>query len=229
MLILGISSAVQALEVALVEEQKVLVQYSSSRDIRTENLVKYIDCIFAECRRKISELSAVAVTVGPGSYGGLRGGLAVAKGLSQASGVSIIGVSTLEAIAHNMEEIKGLVIVAAHACKDEYNVAAFGGSGDEIRRVTEDFVVSGDLLSTVLAKVSGEIHLASARTDIFLRIKNLNPQTKIKQAGAWEALPHAAVVAKLGMEELKKGKISDYLTLSPHYSHEPNIREYKSR
>ncbi len=229
MLVLGISSAIQVLEVALVEEQKVLVQYSSSRDMRTENLMKYIDWIFAESKRKINELSAIAVTVGPGSYGGLRGGLAVAKGLSQALSVSIIGVSTLEAIAYNMEEAQGLIIVAAHACKDEYNVAAFGSSGQEIRRITEDFVASGDLLASVLARVSGEIYLASARTDIFLKIKNLNSQTKVKQVETRKALPHAAVVARLGIKGLGRGEISDHLTLCPHYSHEPNIREYKSR
>lgn len=73
---------------------------------QNENLAPLVQRLFAELGWKASQLNAVAVSLGPGSFTGLRTGLAFAKGLCYASGASLIGVPTLQAWAQGSGEVE---------------------------------------------------------------------------------------------------------------------------
>jgi tRNA threonylcarbamoyladenosine biosynthesis protein TsaB len=226
-LVLGLCSATDNLEVALVENSRLLVEYSSSADRRAENLMKHVDWVFAECGRQLKELSAVAVIIGPGSYGGLRGGIAAAKGLSQTLNVPLIGIPTLDVVSGNMDDARGLIIIALPARKNEYSIGVFGGSGEGIKRLTGDFSATDDAVAGALARVASEAYLVSTHAEIFSKIKRLNPETEIEFFDDARAVPHARTLARIGVDRLSRGDVSDPLSLIPQYSHEPNIREYE--
>jgi tRNA threonylcarbamoyladenosine biosynthesis protein TsaB len=88
----------------------------------------------------------VAVAVGPGSYSGLRGGLAVAKTLAQTLKVPLAGISTLEAIAYNLINVEGTMAVILDAKADEYNFALFGASRGKLKRLTGDMVLKANVI-----------------------------------------------------------------------------------
>ncbi len=80
-----------------------------------EALLPMIEETMAEAGLAYADLDAVAVTVGPGTFTGLRVGLAAARGLALAAGVPVLGVTTLETLAHGLapEASAGRVVVAA--------------------------------------------------------------------------------------------------------------------
>jgi tRNA threonylcarbamoyladenosine biosynthesis protein TsaB len=99
-IILNIDTALQQGSVCIAENGKVI--YGSITNNQSDHagwLHPAIDDLLKENNITIKELAAIAVTIGPGSYTGLRIGLAAAKGLCYALKIPLIGVSTLEVIA----------------------------------------------------------------------------------------------------------------------------------
>ncbi len=227
MLILGISSGGDILEAALIEGEKPLAVHGLTGKLNTEELIGNVDLVFSNAGRKIGELSAIAVTIGPGSYSGLRGGLATAKGLAEVLGKPIVEIDIIDAVSLNMAGSDSIVLLALPAKKDEYNAAIFSCAAPFPERLTENFVASSEKLARALAKVGGMMHLVCPRDEIFNNIKKLNPSTKIEQSSSEKAFPRAISAAKIGLKKFLAGEISDPVKVIPRYSHEPNIREFR--
>ncbi len=222
MYILGISSAQKIVDVALLGDKGLIAHFSlNGKNLQTENLVQYIDKVL-KGNVSLEKISGIAITIGPGSYGGLRGGLSLAKSIAQVYGIPILSVSTLEAIAYNLVQIEGTILVATLACKDDLNLALFGASQGSLKRLTEDLVIKKDNLLHFISKIKGNIYFLGDK-DIVRGVASPN----LRIGGELNSLPKASHVAKLGEEKLKKGEILNFASTMPRYSHEPNVREYK--
>ncbi|MDD4179385.1 MAG: tRNA (adenosine(37)-N6)-threonylcarbamoyltransferase complex dimerization subunit type 1 TsaB [Candidatus Margulisbacteria bacterium] len=223
MRILGISSATKVISIGLIDEDKALVE-TTMADLQSERVVHYIE----EAGIKPGEIEGVAVASGPGSYSGLRGGLAAAKSLAQSLNVPLVGVPTLDAIAYNLIEIEGTMAVILDARADEYNFALFGASGGKLKRLTDDIVLKLDVIKERLSKISGEIWVVGSLKEL----RDFREQNGGAGNHHWvediHSHPYGINVARLGLEKIKAGQIDDPLKLTPNYSHQPNIREYKS-
>jgi tRNA threonylcarbamoyladenosine biosynthesis protein TsaB len=168
-----------------------------------------------------SQIEGVAVASGPGSYSGLRGSLAAAKSLAQTLNVPLTGVSTLEAIAYNLIDSEGTIMVVLDARADEYNCALFGASQGKLKRLTADVMMKLAALKERVAGISGEIWL-TGNTKELRELKGSNFHFAEEVHGH----PYGTNVARIGLEKIKAGKIDDPLKLLPLYSHQPNIREF---
>lgn len=219
MRILGISSATPIISIGLVDGEKIMVE-TTVPGIQAEMVIHYIK----EAGIEPEQIEGIAVAAGPGSYSGLRGGLAAAKSLAQTLNVPLAGTSTLEAIAYNLVDAEGAIAVILDARADEYNFALFGACGGKLRRLTADLVLKADSLAAKLAKISGELWLVG-RTGDFLRRKELSGNN-FHFASETNSHPLGINVARLGAIRIMKGQIDDPLKLTPRYSHMPNIKEY---
>ena len=94
MLILGIDTSQSVCHLALVEDGAVVGQCGSMTGRYTEGLLTEIDELFASASRKLSELGAIAVCLGPGSFTGVRNSLATAQGIAFARNLPIVGISS---------------------------------------------------------------------------------------------------------------------------------------
>jgi len=123
MIVLGLDTCLAACSVAVRDGERVLAWRS---DVMArghqERLAPMAEEVMAEARLPFARLERIGVTVGPGSFTGLRVGLAFAKGLASALGVPLAGVSALEALA---AEAKGLVFAAVDARRDQVYLQAF--------------------------------------------------------------------------------------------------------
>lgn len=226
MYVLGISSATKMIGVSLINEGEVLAEYSTQAGA-TEELIVYIDKVLKKANIPLKRISGIAVTTGPGSYGGLRGGLAGAKTLSQVSGISIVGVSTLQAIAYNLIDVEGAIFAALDACREDFNLALFTVRGQNLTRLTEDMVLNIDKIVGTLRKIKGKAYLVCPHSGLPTRVLEMFPNTSITILPVGRSWPFATNVAMIGLEKLKKKETDDFIALAPHYSHKPNIREYK--
>lgn len=100
-LILAIETATEACSVALVQDGKVLAQHTEvAPNIHAVKLTGFIEQIFQQANRTYADLAGIAVSKGPGSYTGLRIGVATAKGMCYALDKPLLAVNTLEAMAY---------------------------------------------------------------------------------------------------------------------------------
>ncbi len=125
MIVLGIDTATPTTSVALVhaDDGRIIAATSSTARGQAAEILTLIDGLCTAAGVRPSELGAVAVGAGPGSFTGLRIGMATAKGIAFAAGSPLWTVSSLAAVAHGVAG--GLVIALIDARRGEYYVGAF--------------------------------------------------------------------------------------------------------
>lgn len=99
--ILAIESSSKILSVAVKKSEDACFQYQSSEQFKCEHIIELIKQALKEAKMMLSDIDYIAVGLGPGSFTGLRIGLASAKALSLSLGLKIIGVGSLDIIAAN--------------------------------------------------------------------------------------------------------------------------------
>ena len=136
MIVLAIDTASPAPAVALALEAGVLEEPLASDRRASEELLPSIQRILAKAGRQLGDCERIAVCSGPGSFTGLRIGLATAWGLSRALGLPVEPVSTLEAMAEAARDgLVASVLVALDAGRGEASAAVYDLRADRARQV----------------------------------------------------------------------------------------------
>ena len=142
--ILNIETSTKACSVALHKNGELIV---SREDVTTnfshsEKLLKFISKLFSDAKLSLSDLDAIAVSMGPGSYTGLRIGVSTAKGLCYGLDIPLISISTLKAMAFGMAlEIKAdLYCPMIDARRMEVYSAFFDINNTEVRKIQADII-----------------------------------------------------------------------------------------
>ncbi len=136
-MILAIETATDVCGVAVVHESEVVAQRSMlEKNIHSEKLLPMVNDVLSDASLLLKNVDAIAVSIGPGSFTGLRIGLSTAKGLAMAQHKGIIAVPTLDALAYeyyrsNSKNSAGIVCPLIDAKRDEvfycfYEVSAAG-------------------------------------------------------------------------------------------------------
>jgi len=127
--ILAIETSGQCGSVALVSPGRTIAEFSlDTRSTHSKRLLASIRWIMAEADLDWPEITAVAVSLGPGSFTGLRIGLSTAKGLVMAADKPLIGVSTLDALAGQLSFAEKLICPVIDARKQEVYTALYRNS-----------------------------------------------------------------------------------------------------
>jgi tRNA threonylcarbamoyladenosine biosynthesis protein TsaB len=167
MLLLAIDTAGPACAVAVVRDGVVLAR--TSEEIgrgHAERLMPMIEAALAGAHIAFADLNAVAVTTGPGSFTGVRVGVAAARGLAVALGIPAIGIGSLDALAFPIvrERSSGTVVAALDAKRgDVYLLARDLGSGETL---VEASAVPVDSLAATFASASRPLILIGSGAPI---------------------------------------------------------------
>lgn len=223
MYILAIDSATPVAGAALLEDQRLLAEELANVGLtHSETLMPMVDRILLSAGIEAAQLDAVAVTIGPGSFTGLRIGLAAAKGLSLATGKPLIGLSTLEVLAHNIEHSDLLVAALLDARKNEVYGACFDCCGAVPQRVGEESAFSPQdfcqHIETCMAR-SGKSGLLLVG-DGFYAHRDCFEQhwrDKLTVPSDYKMLPRAAALGDLAYRRALEQQFSDSMTLRPVY------------
>lgn len=142
--VLGIDTATAACTVALVEESRIIAEYTvNDKKSHSRRLMPIIDAVLKEAGLKGQDLEALAVSLGPGSFTGLRIGLATAKGLALAWGKPVLGIPTLDGLAHSLPGTPHVLCPLLQARKGEFYWALYRWAGPSLLRETD--YCAGDL------------------------------------------------------------------------------------
>ncbi len=153
MKILGIDSSAVTASAAISDGEKTVGEMFVNAGLtHSQTLMPMVQSLLKCSCTDISEIDAFAISVGPGSFTGLRIGIGAVKGMAMALGKPCIAVSTLEAIAYPFKSTNAVVCAVMDArCNQVYN-ALFMAENDKMERLCDDRAVSIDDL---FADISG--------------------------------------------------------------------------
>ena len=160
-MILGIDSSAITAGCALYDGGRLIAeQFLNTKHTHSQTLLPMVESMMKSADISLSQVDEIAVTVGPGSFTGLRIGIASVKGMAMGADKPCIEVSTLEAIAYNFVGVDGIICCAMDArCSQVYN-ALFESRDGVITRLCDDRAIKCADLYEELKKLSGNIILA---------------------------------------------------------------------
>lgn len=160
-MILGIDSSAISAGCALFDNGKIISEaFLNTSHTHSETLLPMIKNTLETAGVTLAEVDKIAVTVGPGSFTGLRIGISVVKGLAAGVNKPCAAVSTLEAIAYNFAGVDGIVCACMDARRKQVYNAIFRSENGVITRLCEDRALALSELSEELSGYSGRIFLA---------------------------------------------------------------------
>jgi tRNA threonylcarbamoyladenosine biosynthesis protein TsaB len=198
--------------VAACEGGRLLVERELASGQRSaQSLAPALQRVLADVGWKPRDVQCVAVTIGPGSFTGLRVGVTTAKTFAYAVGAAVIGVDTLEVIAAQASVEAGRVAVALDAQRQEVFAAVYGPvtamgrpAVDSARIVT---------LEAWLQSLSGD---QWASGPILEKLAGMLPQgARPVPRELWH--PRAATVGRLASAAFDRGELGDIWQLAPNY------------
>ena len=143
MLTLAFETSAKAASVALTENGKLLAEsYQNTGLTHSQTLMVMAEDLLKTSGKTISDLTAVAVAEGPGSFTGVRIGVAAAKGFAWGRELPCYGVSTLEAMAVSLGVYQGYVCPCMDARRQQVYNALFYAEKGKLRRITEDRAIA---------------------------------------------------------------------------------------
>ncbi len=218
-MILGIDTATRWLGLGLHSGTAVIAETGwKCQNNHTIELTPAINSMLQRADLQITDLEAIAIAIGPGSYTGLRVGLAVAKGIALANQIPLIGVSTLDIVAASFGPLPGKLVVVAEAGRTRIVAAAYEWQNRRGWQVDMPPVI--DTWENVLGMVYGRASFSGEITPEAVK--------QIRAAGkTFHAAPPAASVrragflAEIGWQRLRKNEVDDAPTLAPIYLKDP--------
>jgi len=215
-LVLGIETSTFCGGVALLAEDRLLGSITiNASPTYSAPLLAPIETLLRETGRRLGDLTGLAVSIGPGSFTGVRIGLAEAKGLAAALKIPMAGVSTLEALAVRAGRGSRLVCPVVDARRSEVFVAAYRwGSGAELptRVMAEGVMPIGEFLRRLRGRC---LFLGDGALRYRSPIETAMPDAVF--APPHRMLPSAEEIAWLGLRRLVRGESDDPALLEPVY------------
>lgn len=151
MRILALDASTAAGSAAVCEEDKVLGEvFLHSAKTHSQTLLPMTEQVLALCDTTLSQLDFLAVTVGPGSFTGLRIAIAAVKGMAMGADKPCVGISTLEALAYNLCGFEGVAAAVMDARCGQVYTALFALQGGKAERITPDMAIPVTELAQML-------------------------------------------------------------------------------
>lgn len=218
MKIIAIETATSVCGVALSEDNQLVAEYRlNQKNIHNEKLISAIKILTTDAKWHLEELNGIAVSIGPGSFTGLRIGITVCKGLAFTLGIPVVGVNTLDALAYQAHLWSGQICSIIKAREHEVYCALYKRELETFQRCSDYQIISieelGNYIKEKTLVVSNPENLIS--TTLSNRI--VLPPSDISILSPF-------TVTRLGYTKLQKKETEDVEALEPFY-----LKEFKSK
>ena len=170
MLLLAFETSAKAASVALMEEGHLLAEsYQNTGMTHSQTLMVMAQDLLIQCGKGVQDVTHVAVAAGPGSFTGVRIGVAAAKGFAWGGELPCRGVSTLEAMALGAGHWSGYVCPVMDARRAQVYNALFRVEQGTCTRITEDRAIALSDLAEELKELEGPIFLVGDGSELTFR------------------------------------------------------------
>lgn len=197
--------------------KKVLGEITLSVSVQhSERLLPMVEMLLNHCACKIEDIDLFAVSVGPGSFTGLRIGIAATQGFSLATGKPLVGVSSLKTLAMNAFGFSGVILPLINAFRGEVYSGLYQSVGHGVEIVGDEGVVSPKVLSEEIVKTHSSFLILGNGAEIVRPVFSEIEKEKIIYAPAALNMPRASHVGFLAYEKYQTQTDKDVPVL-PHY------------
>jgi len=217
LLLLSFETSAKAASVALLDETRLLGEsYQNTGLTHSQTLMVMAEDLLKQCGRTARDVTHVAVAAGPGSFTGVRIGVAAAKGFAWGGDLPCYGVSTLEAMALQLGVWDGYVVPAMDARRSQVYTAVFRAEKGSLTRLEEDMAISLQELRDKIKNFNQSIFLVGDGAQLCYNTLLeevpglvLPPEHRIHQRATGVALAARAMIAA--------GSTGNGAALTPNY------------
>ncbi len=215
MKILALDSTAVTASVALLEDEKLIAEYTLSAGLtHSQTLLPMVESVLAVNGLSAADMDLFAVTEGPGSFTGVRIGAATVKGLAFDRNKPCIGVSTPEALAMGLVGFEGLICPVMNARRSQVYNALFSMKDGILTRLCDDRAIALSDLETELMSEKRPIYLVGDGYDLtkegFRSVKTMDTPVPLR-------LCRGYAVGLLALQKYRAGVRTTDAELAPTY------------
>ena len=211
MRVLAIDTSSNVATVAVMEDELLLGEYIlNHKKTHSQKIMTMIEQILSELELTVQDIDIFAAAIGPGSFTGLRIGVATVKALAHATGKPVVSVGTLEALAYNVPYAEHIIVPIMDARRDNVFTASyiwdegFKEIGEpEAISIDECLESCGEFLDTIFVGDGVKVHRDYIKEKLGDNMGVLNSR--------------ASSVAALALDKAKSGETQSYLEMKPYY------------
>ena len=222
MKILGIDTSTDVLGIAVTEDDHLI---SEARFVykraHAEQLIFAIENLLNLNKLKLPEIEAIAVSIGPGSFTGLRIGLAAIKGMAFEKNIRVVGVSSLEVLAFNGIFWHGKIRPLIRAQADEAYSAVYKIENERLKEMEAPRLV---LMTELEEEISDDMLLIISGFRNYKDYLTPSILEKVKVASPQFSMMSGFTVARLGWQKILEQQYEELETLEPFY-----LKEFKAK
>ena len=157
MKILGIDTSTMAANVAVLEDDKLICEYTiNTKKTHSQKLMPMIENMLKLSDIEVRDIDAIAICVGPGSFTGLRIGMATAKAMAHVNNIPLIGVNSLEILGANMDLCNKKICSILDAQRNQVYTCKYIVEGNKIKALEEINIIPIDDLLEELSSTNEE-------------------------------------------------------------------------
>ena len=210
MIILSIDSSTPVAGIAVSDGMQLMGEITlNTKNTHSEKLMPLVQHLLNELELTVKDLDAIAVTQGPGSFTGLRIGMATAKGLAQGAGKKLIAVPTLDCLAQNLVHYPGVICPIMNAQKKQVYTAIYRSTSDGLERLSDYQASAVDQLAAQLNELNEDVWFVgdgvAAFGDVFRELLG----TRCRFADGNHILPRAGSLAMLAAKRAEAEQFDD--------------------
>lgn len=216
MITLAVDTSTMMTTLALTDGEKLLGEFSLNQDMsHSEKLMPMLEEILGNLSIKVSDIDLYGVAKGPGSFTGLRIGIATIKALAHLFDKPIVGVSSLEALAYNLAH-NNIIVPILDARRDRVYTGIYKWEEGQLKEELGDSIIEIDKLIGILGTydkfiVNGEGSL------VYKDRLEEGLGNKISFASINQNSSRASSICLLAREKYERGIYDDYYSLAPEY------------
>lgn len=216
MKILSLDSTALVSSVAVCDDEKLLASFTlNNGNTHSETLLPMIESSLKLLKMSVDDIDLFACSAGPGSFTGVRIGVATIKGLAFGRGRPCAGISSLEALAYNMTGVEGIACPVMNARRSQLYNALFLCHNGELKRICPDRAISVFDLEEELRKYSEmPIYLCGDGYDI---AKEAFTKVKTQDTPMIQRYQSAYSVAQCAYASSKQGLLTSDSEIVPIY------------
>lgn len=210
MIILNIDSSTPVAGIAVSNGRELLGEITlNTKNTHSEKLMPLVKHLLDELALSVKDLDAIAVTQGPGSFTGLRIGMATAKGLAQGAGKKLIAVPTLDCLAQNLLHYPGIICPIMNAQKKQVYTAIYRSGREKLERLSDYQAIAVDQLAAQLKELNEDVWFVGDGVAAFAETFQELLGDACRFADGHNILPRAGALAMLAAERAEQEQFDD--------------------
>ena len=221
MIILAFDSTAKAASVAVCDDDKLLALYNIDNGLtQSELLLPMAENMLKCLNLSFSDIDLLACAVGPGSFTGVRIGVALVKGIAFGRDIPCVAVSTLDELAENLCGLEGIIVPTMDARRQQVYTATYRGKDGKLEKLTDDRAIAISELAEELRAYDEPIYLSGDGYEV---AKKGLTNAGIKLSDTPELLisENAYSIAKIAKRKYDAGEYTNDLEIAPTYLRMP--------